>query len=241
MRSIAVACSNSDPDTSDAGFATPAAAVVSLALAMVATAVTAGGVMQLRLARADMARAEVESVLDGAQQRAALAMLSGGSATRLRWTLADGGGVQMLAESEAAKLNLAAATVLNDATLSKLGVTDAAALRARLVAVSATAPSADIEAADPAPLWRVCGRSLISRLGTATRQPTLTAQVPKGGPVAWRIAEVWRLRATSVDGWVDDRLVRFTGDPARPAAVVERRLYRTSGGGDRCDAILSAN
>jgi hypothetical protein len=236
-----VACSNSDPQTGDAGFATPAAAVVSLALAMVATAVTTGGVMQLRLAHADLARAQVESTLDGEQQRGVLVLLGGGPPARFRWASSTGDGVQMLAEPEAAKLSVGSASGIDDTTLSKLAVTDAEALRSRLKSLSASAQPEDIEAEDFAPLWRACARSLVSPLGSATQTPRLRSQSPKTGLQAWRIAEVWRMRATSADGWVDDRLVRFTGDPARPAAIVERRLYRSNGGGDRCDAILSAN
>ena len=61
------------------------------------------------------------------------------------------------------------------------------------------------------------------------------------GEVSWRIGEVWRLQISGAgDGWADDRIVRFTGDPTHPAAVVERRLARGSGKAGVCDRLFAA-
>ena len=234
----------------DDGFATPAAVMVSLGVALVATAVTGEAIAQLRLARSDFARSQIESRLDGAQASAALAVISGGASTRMRWTIASNDGpVDVLAEPEAAKLSLSAAADIDDATLAKLAVADSGDLKVRLRELN---PSRDADhelvSADASPVWRACARSLIAVHGAAARPPVLKARAPVQGALIWRIGEVWRVRVTwgpqSVHGlaerWVDDRIVRFTGDAEHPAAIVDRRFSRAGKGGDPCDAIFAS-
>lgn len=227
----------------DAGYATPLALVVSLALALVATAMVARSTLMLRQARADLSRSQAEHALDGAQLEAAATVVRAGAGAAFRWALStDLGWTEALAESEAEKLGLAAAADLPEATLARFGVADPAALKARLAAAAAAAPEVDVADLDEAPLWRACGPSLVSPFGAKAAFAPPAYAVPSLGQEdpAWRVGEVWRMRITSAEGWRDERLVRFTGDARRPAAVVARRLTRTDGGERSCDALLAA-
>lgn len=234
-----MASSNGEPK--DAGFATPAATLVALALGVIASAVTASSVMELRLARADLDRARADYALAGAQQEILLSILSARQEARLAWRQgAAAGEISVLAEPESQKVSLATGG-LDDATLAKLGVQDNAALRGRLATLAtAGAPSLDIDRADDAPLWRACARSIVSPYGERKAIVPIKAAQPKSGPLSWRIGEVWRLRVASGDGWMDDRIVRFTGDLRHPAAVMERRLRRTSGREGACESLFVA-
>lgn len=227
----------------DAGYATPLALVVSLALALVAVGMVARSTMMLRQARADLARSQAEHALDGAQLEAAATVIRAGAGSAFRWALStDLGWTEALAESEAEKLDFAAAAALPETTLARFGVADAAALKARLAAAAEAAPDVDVVDLDASPLWRACGPSLVSPFGArsvfarpAYAEPSVGREDP-----AWRVGEVWRVRITSAEGWRDERFVRFTGDARRPVAVVARRLTRTDGGERSCDAVLAA-
>ena len=225
--------------------------MVSLGLALVATAVTGSAVAELRLARSDYRRGQAESRLDGAQAAAVLAVIGAGPSARMRWTIASGAGeVEVLAEPEAPKLGLQAAGDLDDATLAKLKVSDRGALKARLRQLTASQTAdQDLAAADASATWRACARSLVAVHGTAIKPPVLKARSPVPGPLTWHIGEVWRMRVTGggpsaggtrADRWTDDRIVRFTGDAEHPAAVVARRFARAAKGGDPCDAIFAS-
>jgi hypothetical protein len=229
-----VAITSLEPDD---GFATPAAAAVSLALAMVAAAMTTAAVSELRFAHADLARTQANYALDAAQTRAALGLIATASRGRLRWMLPDGG--EVLAEPEVDKLDLADAARLDDATLARLGVADPDRLRGRLADLGG-ADAADIGMADAAPLWRACARSIVSPIGTATKIVYAAAAAPSSPGVDWRIGQVWRIRTALASGWVDDPLVRFTGDPLDPAAIVERKMALGGQEGGRCDGIFAA-
>ena len=244
-----MAWSSTSRHAGDEGFATPAAVVVSLGVALVATAVTGSAIAELKLARADYDRSQVESRLDGAQAIAILAVISGGASTRMRWTIASGDGtVDVLAEPEAAKLSLNAAADLDSATLSRLAVSDTGDLKARLKQLTASRTAdQDLASLDASPIWRACARSLIAVHGAATKPPVLKARAPVQNQVAWRIGEVWRIRVTggelgarSSDRWTDERIVRFTGDAEHPAAIVDRRFGRSGKEGDPCDAIFAS-
>jgi len=225
----------------DAGFATPAAAMVSLAIVLVAVALTASGVSGLRLARVDLDRAVDELALDAGQQAATSSLLATGSGARFAWAVSvPGGAARVLAESEAAKFGLADIAGLDDATLRKLGVTDASALHARLtgLASAGAAQELNLASADVSPLWRGCARSAISPYGSAKTLTLPKATAPTSGPFTGHPGEVWRILVTSTDGWTDERVVRFTGDRYDPWGIVYRRFYRGGQGAYRCEAAL---
>lgn len=225
----------------DDGFATPAAAVVSLGLAVVASAITGLAVAELKSAQSDEAKTRVAYRLDGAQQQAALSVATDPKATRLAWSMpAVGGSADVLAEAEGSKLGVGDGAALDGAVLTRLGVTDTADLRGRLQRLTQEqAIGGDLENADAALGWRVCARSLISVYGVAKTSPGFKSTLPAHGNVVVRMGEVWRIRVAA-DGWADDRIVRLTGDALHPAAVIDRRFYRRTVKEDRCAALLAA-
>ena len=220
-----MACSRAD--AGDNGWATASAVVFSMALALTASALSGLASAELRSARTGLDRLHAEYALDGAQKAAVIAVLETDKTVRLHWSLStDDGQFEVLAEPEAAKLGLAAAAALDDKALAKLGVTDGAALRDRLAAASGKdTPVPDL---DSAPLWRACAPSVVSPFGEGKDLALAGPATPNQLKFDWRLGEVWRLRVKGAAGWVDDRLVRFVGDPLRPAAIMERSFTRQS-------------
>ncbi len=214
--------------------------MVSLGLALVASALTGLAVTDLKAAQSEAAKIRAEYQLDGLQERAGLTVVTDPKAVRLRWSLPTlSGSAEVLAEAEGAKLGLTGTVSLDTATLTKLGVSDARDLHRRLQTLAADrAVGLALENADASPVWRACARSVVSIYGSAKAAPKMAYAAPTPGAVIARSGEVWRIRVTS-GGWTDDRTVRFTGDPLHPAAVVERRLYRGNEMGDRCAALFA--
>jgi hypothetical protein len=231
-----VTSSNSRSDQD--GFATPGAAVVSLALAIMVTAVMVRSTSELRRARADLERTRAEYALEGAAAAAEISILQSRPADRYAWSLSnDLGAFEVLAEAEAPKLALAKADALDDTRLAQLGVQNADALRARLLDLSTyetTAP--EVASADASPAWKACGPSLVSLWGFQSAPHLAPSTEPDNAGGAVRLGEVWRIRTRSGQGLTDDRVVRFTGDSQHPAAVLARRLYQTKKG-DTCDSF----
>jgi len=225
----------------DDGYATPAAVVFSLALSLVATAMLARSLTLLKQAEANFARTEAELGLDGAQLLAAAQIIRAGGVGPFRWQFSTSlGWIEARAEPEAAKVVPAAAGQGDGALFEKLGVRDVAALRSRLEA-SPDDLSLDVEAQDEAPLWRLCAGTFISGRGAAQapQAPQWEQPLPGKQTANWHVAELWRIRVRSDAGWVDDRIVRFTGDAQHPAATVQRRFSRNRGDWGRCDAVLA--
>lgn len=228
----------------DAGYATPAALVLCLALAMMAGATVTRSVVLLRQSRAQFDRTQTEYALAGAQLEAVASVVRSGVPGPFRWTAStDQGAVEVLAEREADKLTLEAASQLDNTVLARFGVQNPGALRAQLTAVAAEgARVPDVGAFDGAELWRICAARLISGFGrkaafqyVAESEPANTSKTP-----LWRVGEEWRIRAMSTTGWRDDRIVRFTGDERHPVATVVRRVSRGDGEGGRCVELLQA-
>jgi len=227
----------------DDGYATPAAMVFGLALAMAASAMVTRSVSLLQLAKGDLSRTQVEYALSGAQLQSAATIVRTGQDGPFHWTSStDLGFVDIVVERETDKLGLNAASGLSPGLLARFGVADAGALQTRLAAAATTADAVDVAGLDAAPLWRVCGARLVSSFGEQIRY----AYVPDAAPVAgakpawWRIGEVWRIRVATAAGWRDDRIVRFTGNASHPIAVVARWFSRGEGDGGRCEDLLQA-
>jgi hypothetical protein len=222
----------------EAGYATAAAAVICLTLAMTVSAAVAASVAELRSARAELRQAEAEYAVAGTQARALEILAHSPSGGRLAWRFpAEGGEASVLAEPEETKLAPAQAALLEDAHLKRFGVTDAAALRTRLAALSKNSVTAvALDAADAAPGWRACAASAISASGQGRKLAVGPATAPEAEAGAHHAGETWRLRI-SLGGWTEDRVVRLTGDQFQPAAIVERRLYRGEGG-EQCESLI---
>ncbi|HUO23358.1 MAG TPA: hypothetical protein VMU59_12645 [Caulobacteraceae bacterium] len=231
-------------DDADGGFATPAAVVVSLAMALTTTAVLTASVADLKLARAELVQAQTQNTLAGAQLQAWRTALGFDNANaRARWIIADAvGPITVLAEAESAKTGLAAAEDLDDRAFAKLQITDLPDLKARLKALTpAQALGPALEQADASPIWGACARSLFSEYGLSKTVQMAPAQAPTYNGVDLHAGEVWRVRVSLPDGWTDDRLVRFRGDALNPAATLQRRYFKTNGESDPCDAVLNAS
>ena len=231
----------SDPASGQAGYATVAALGVSLAVALLAGALVLRGVSALKLARADYRRSQAEYALSGEQLLAATKVVNSSGAGRLAWSASglDGLDVTVLAEPEGPKLSLAAAAVLEDKALTLLGAADPGEARGRLTALDPVGATPDqIEAADTGAGWRACAVSAISPWGRAEDLHLGPAQAPNREPGGARAGQVWRIRATSSDGWSDERIVRLIGRTEAPSAVIWRRFGRETGKGVTCDKII---
>lgn len=231
-------------DLDQAGYATPAAMVFSLALALVAAAFVGRSVGQLRLARADLERTQTEYALAGAHLAAAAEVVRSTKVPPFHWSFAtDVGLVDATAAPQSDLLGLAASSRLDDATLQRFEIADLDGLRTKLAAAANGDPGLDIATLDDAPLWRACAGQMISPFGSQT---TFTYQPPTEPglglkPASWRIGEVWRIVITTGAGWRDARIMRFTGDARHPAATVVREFTRSHKGGTSCEAILRAS
>jgi hypothetical protein len=232
--------------SSEDGYATPMALVISLAIALVATAVTARALTTLRLSRADLDRVRAESRLDGAQLSASLVVLAQTTSQRLSWDMqADAEPYEVIAEPEAVKLNAAALSITEDAALQALGAADPDRVRDQLKRASSisTLSEDDLALADPSPVWRGCAGSIISSYGRADKAfvpravaPAFPTDLTEGS----RAGEIWRIRVADQRGWTDERIVRLTGQADHPTVILDRRFYRRAKGGDPCDRVFAS-
>jgi hypothetical protein len=217
--------------------------VLSLALALVGAAAVARSTAALRLARHDLVRTQNAAALDGAHLQAAAAIVRDGADGPYHWYIGlDLGQVEVTAEPESDKLTLAAAAALDDGVFRALGVAQPPVLKARLAAASEGQTAVSVGLLDPAPLWRECGPALTSSYASQTSFAPAARRTPDAGlrPPAWRVGETWRIQIASLQGWRDDRIVRFTGDAQQPAATVWRLFSRDKRGGVECDEILKS-
>lgn len=237
-----MACCRTE-DRANAGYATAAALTVSLAVAIVAAALVMRGVAAVKLARADYRRSQAEYALSGAQVLAVARLLNSSGSGRLAWRVdgLDAQGVALLAEPEAAKLALAASGDLDDRTLAALGATEPVEARLRLARLEAASATPDeIEAADGGGAWRHCAASAISPWGRAQILTLGGTREPDQEPGGARAGQVWRVRASTHDGWTDERIVRLIGRAQSPSAIIWRRFGRGAGRGVTCDRTIKA-
>lgn len=239
-----MACSRTDAPgeaSGQAGYATVAALGVSLAVALLAGALVLRGVSALKLARADYRRSQAEYALSGEQLLAATKVLNSSGAGRLAWNASglDWLDVAVLAEPEAPKLSLAAAAVLDDKALAALGAADPGKTRGRLAVLDPASATPDqVEAADAGNGWRACAASAISPWGASDVVHLGPTQAPNQEAGGARAGQVWRIRATTRDGWTDERIVRLIGRAEAPSAVIWLRFGRGTGKGVTCDKII---
>lgn len=211
------------------GYATPAATLISMAIAGVVIAGLARSSSEMRLARAELRRSQVEYALAGAHNVALLAIATSNRPPPYAWTIPSlGQAFDVVAEPERPKLSFQAVGALDDATLDRLGAGDREVLRSKLLALNGQGGLAWPADASSAPAWRACAATVISTYGAALTPPSLGYVEPQSGSLdtRWRAGEVWRIAVTDHDGWRDERIVRFTGNGLNPAAVIGRRLTR---------------
>ncbi len=239
-----MACSRADNlkgAGGEAGYATVAALGVTLAVALLASALVLRSLSALKLARADFRRSQAEYALSGAQMLATTKVLNSSGADRLAWSAGglDGRDVAMLAEAEGGKLSLTAAAVLDDKALALLGAAGPGEARGRLAALDPAKATPDqVEAADAGAVWRACAASVISPWGAAKTPHLEPAQAANQEPGGARAGQVWRISAMTSDGWTDERIVRLIGRAETPSAVIWRRFGRGADKGGTCDKII---
>lgn len=227
----------------DDGYATPAAAIISLAIALVVTGVMARSVSELQLAKAALAKTQAEYAASAAVQLALISIATTSQPPPYRWTATSlGRNYRMLAEPERAKISPAAMADLDDASFTALGVSAPDVLRARLRSLTLAPKLAWIADQADAPLWRACAPSFTSVYGAASSLQPPVYKDPQAGSAlpSFRAGEVWRVEVIDPDGWRDERVVQLTGDSFTPAAVIDRRFTRTSEGLPTCEDLLGA-
>lgn len=217
----------------EAGFATALAMTTSLAIGLAATALLLRCQLDVINARHGLERVEAEYRLDAVQQLAARVFGAKADGIKLHRIVFEDTSASVTAEVEAAKLEPRAASKLADGWLEDLGVANPAALKARLAAWADDQPLsmqvlADL---DPSPAWKACAASVISANGSP---PGAARAYRDGRMTAAGSAGVLRLRAVGDEGWVDDRVVRLSGDAANPVVVLDRRFYRRGGEAPAC-------
>ena len=224
--------------SADDGFATPAAMVISFAIALTAASVATVSIMALRTAQTDNQRLRAEFALEGDRARAALGLMSRADETAVRWsTNGPDGATEVVAEPEAQKLSVRSGAALADAQLQTLGAANLARVRAALETLAAqSAPSVDlIQSAGDSQRWRLCARSAISPYGEAER--LAPPQAARLAPGTARLGELWRLRLARADGWIDDSVVRFTGSRLHPMSVAAHWFGRGRPMGQMCTSL----
>jgi len=225
------------------GYATPSAAVISMAIATVVAALVGRSVAEVRLARAELDRTEVEYAMAGAHEAALLSIASSSNPPPYRWNMpSNGHAYKVIAEPERAKLSLQAAAGLDNEQFARLSVSDPDGVRARLQALMVRGGLVWAADASTAQGWRACAASMASTYGIATVYPHLTYSEPEAGKQTslWRAGEAWRIAVTNSDGWRDERIIRFTGNGLNPAAVIGRRISRGWKETTACEMLLNA-
>ncbi len=232
-----MACSSAD--NSDSGFATPAAIMLTLVVVLGATALIDMSWTELKLARTDFAKAQIETALGGAEQLAAVSLLSGGNRGVVHLNeLVGGRTVQILAEPEMLKASVTAVVSMDDRVFAPLGVPDPQGLKDRLKTLTiAQAIGPELEQVDVSQQWRACARSLISPFGLGDVLKSLPVGDASDGSAA-PVGQLWRVRASDESGWVDDRVMRLTGDNVHPAATLRRRFWKQDRKGVRCQTVF---
>ncbi|CAN5304376.1 hypothetical protein BH11PSE2_BH11PSE2_14270 [soil metagenome] len=227
-------CPNDDPR---AGYATAAAAMVSLGLAVMVSAVLAWTLTNLRGARADLAKTQMAAQLEGGQLLAAYGILENSVPGRLTWTesVVDTN-LDILAEPEADKVNAGTA---DEGLLRQLGAETPTETTAWFQAQSLAPRPEVVREAQPGELWRECAPSALSYYGRAATAKIMAPHSPVRLGQRARAGEVWRV-VVSANGWRDDRLVRITGNGRRPAIVIDRRFDRGSVEGSLCSSLVAA-
>lgn len=228
--------------SSQDGYATPAAGLIATAIAVVTIAFVSRSTTELKLTRAEFEKTKAEYLMAGAHNVALLSIATSNKPPPYRWTVPSlGKAFRATAEPERQKLGLINAQGLDDDTLDALGVSDHAALRAKLAGLSSVDGLPWPADASPAKGWRACAGALISVYGAADLAPALVYVEPEAGKddSKWRAGEVWRIAITDEDGWRDERIVRFTGNGLNPAAIIARRLSRGWKDDLLCESLLA--
>jgi hypothetical protein len=205
------------------GYATAAFGAVALGLAIIAATLLAFANTELRAARKGE-RAAIEGArLEGGLVIAADVVMREARSGPLAWSAdVDGRTIRFLAEPEAGKIGGRHIDGLDPKLLQRLAAdlkTGPGGLQGSDLHASRNA----LYRASDSPNWKRCAASYVSPLSDAREAAITAPAAPAGGAINWRVGEVWRLVAYE-EGKAADALVRFTGDPAAPMAILDLRV-----------------
>jgi hypothetical protein len=222
----------------DAGFTTAAFAGLTFALALVA----AGGVMlagqDLRSAERDLRADQERLELDGIATSAAVKLLGEEGAPTLRWSQPSAfGAVAVTVEAEALKINPAELSrPANVELVAAMMGRPAAEEVARAAATLKPAPDGVLHREQVVQMntqarWRDCALTLASPYSRLTAFVLPAPTSPTGQAREAHAGELWRITVGAPDGSWLDQVVRMTGKPSDPIAVVDESSGRLPGNG----------
>jgi hypothetical protein len=233
----------------EAGYTTAAFAALAFVMALIAAGAVLLARQDLRAAASDLRQDQERLELEGIATAAAARLLAEPGSPTLRWTEPSSAGpVVVFVEAEA--LKIAPAELVRPANL-RLVQAVAGPESAEEVAhgTPLLAPGPDgvlhreqVAALSSAVRWRECAASISSIYSRLTALALPTPRLPSGKSDNLRPGELWRVSVNAADGAWIDRVVRMTGKPAEPIAVVEDAFGRAPGNrrGSCLDAALDA-
>lgn len=192
------------------------ALILCAALSIICAAILALAQQDRKRAERELVRVEMDVALDEALTRAAAEVTAseGEYALSRDYTL-GGRAVQVVAENEAFKWPLDKVAEVSEVTLAHrtktIGVGELKAAREARVDTRFRWPVND------------CFRQLASPFGLGPTDKDRPSRV-SGFANAAKDGQVWRLRAV-LGQQVREQLIRFTGDPRRPFAVILNDAY----------------
>jgi hypothetical protein len=196
------------------------------------------GLSLIAAAALQLARVDAQSAARAAE-RLRLAYAADGVVTDAAWTIlhmpeegartwrvdTPEGGFTVMVEPERRKLSLAeAAGARAHLSLARWLGPDADDVARSIAALDRGEDlprRAQLLAASASPLWRRCGLSFISAYSRLSDNALLPASTGGGAAAVDRAGEVWRIAVARNEQPILDRLVRFTGDPGAPTAVID--------------------
>lgn len=192
------------------------ALILCAALSVICAAILALAQQDRKRAERELVRVEMDVAMDEALTRAAAEVIAseGEYALSRDYTL-GGRAVQVVAENEAYKWPLDKVSDVSEVTLAH---------RTKAVTSNDLKTVKDGRT-EPRFRWPVndCFRQLASPFGFGPTDKDLPRRV-SGFANAAKDGQVWRLRAV-LGQQVREQLIRFTGDPGRPFAVILNDTY----------------
>jgi hypothetical protein len=209
------------------GYATAAFMIIAFGIAGIAATLVVFANAELRAARLSMNRVEERARLEGNLVLAADTVMRESQLAPLFWSRdVDGHKVVFLAEPEAGKASATDPAVLGSEPVTALAADAPLTAEPSRPLLSLRSRRDALVGRSSNETWRQCAPSYLSPLSSATTISVAPTTAPTGGAINWRVGEVWRLVAYS-QGRAADALVRFTGDPDKPMAILDMQIATT--------------
>jgi len=235
-----MACSQAISPRADdeAGYVTAVFAGLTFMLALVGIAGALLARQQLIAADADARHLTEAYDFEGRATAAALRLLKENGAPTLRWREASDYGVLTITlEPEGLKVSAAelARPQNDDLIAGVVGRSEAYDIQKKAAALQPGADGAVHRAQllrlSEVSRWRDCAATLVSPFSRLTAFNVAPPSSLTGEGSDAHAGEVWRITIDAPDGAWLDRIVRLTGSPAAPAAIVDEDVGRVPGNG----------